>query len=266
MSKAGLFGPLFFVPWAAAVLPSPVLGSAGSTLGRHMRSGAQGERHVNDCIRWVAAALVLLTSLVPLGASAADLSVSVVDGRGQGVADAVVSVVPASSAHVSAARPTPSVNTVDQKDLAFLPYLTIFRSGDAVLFRNSDRTRHHVYSFSPTRQFEFVLSPGQRSPPLILDKPGVVAVGCNIHDQMIAYLYVSDAPWIGRTAAAGRVLLRGLPPGTYAVHVWQPRMRPGRQDQSQPLRVNSPADAPSLRFSLALLPDMRSRRDAPMGY
>lgn len=221
---------------------------------------------MNDRVRWVTVPALLTLLLAPLIASAADLSVAVVDGRGQGVADAVVSVVPASPARTYQRSSTPSVSTVDQKDLAFLPYLTVFRPGDAVVFRNSDRTRHHVYSFSPTRQFEFVLSPGQHSPPLVLDKPGVVAVGCNIHDQMIAYLYVSDAPWIGRTAAAGRVVLRGLPPGAYAVHVWQPRMRPGRQDQSQPLRVDSPSDAPALRFSVALLPDMRSRHDASMGY
>lgn len=211
--------------------------------------------------------MTALAMLAPLIASAADLSISVVDGHGQGVADAVVSVLPASKAAGSRrSADTGITGTVDQKDLAFLPYLTVFRPGDAVVFRNSDRTRHHVYSFSPTRQFEFVLSPGQHSPPLVLDKTGVVAVGCNIHDQMIAYLYVSDAPWIGRTAAGGRVVLRGLPPGAYTVHVWQPRMRPGRRDQSQPLRVTSASDAPALHFSLTLLPDMRNRHDASMAY
>lgn len=82
----------------------------------------------------------------------------------------------------------------------FMPYIEVFRPGDEVVFRNSDRTRHHVYSFSPNRTFEFVLAPGQSLARMKLDKSGVITVGCNIHDQMATYLYVSDAPWIARTA------------------------------------------------------------------
>jgi len=88
----------------------------------------------------------------------------------------------------------------DQKNLMFMPYIEVFRPGDEVVFRNSDRTRHHVYSFSSNRTFEFVLAPGQSSARMKLDKSGVIAGGCNIHDQMATYLYVSDAPWIARTA------------------------------------------------------------------
>lgn len=198
-------------------------------------------------------------------AGAANLLVTVVDPRGHGIADAVVTVDPVSTSRLAPRQPAPA-KTVDQKDLAFLPYLEIFRPGDAVVFRNSDRTRHHVYSFSPTRQFEFVLAPGQRSPPMRLDKPGIVAVGCNIHDQMIAYLVVSDAPWIGRSGADGHVAIHDLAAGAYTVRVWQPRMRPGRPNPAQSLRVGPGADDLSLRFSVALLPDPRSAHDGSMAY
>jgi hypothetical protein len=83
---------------------------------------------------------------------------------------------------------------------------------------------------------------------------------------MIAYLYVSAAPWIGRSAADGHVIIHGLAPGRYNVHVWQPRIRPGRADQSQPMRVDQDSDIRSLHFSLSLLPDLRSRHGDPMGY
>jgi hypothetical protein len=43
-------------------------------------------------------------------------------------------------------------------------------------------------------------------------------------------------------------------------------MRPGEQEQSQPLRVNGRSDAPMVRFNVALLPDTRNRHDASMGY
>ena len=45
----------------------------------------------------------------------------------------------------------PVVHVIDQKNLMFVPYVQVFRPGDAVVFRNSDRTRHHVYSFSPAK-------------------------------------------------------------------------------------------------------------------
>jgi hypothetical protein len=146
--------------------------------------------------------------------------------------------------------------TIDQKNLAFVPSLEVFRPGDEVVFRNSDATRHHVYSFSPAAKFEFVLAPRESSPPLKLERTGVVAVGCNIHDSMIAWLYVSDAPWIVRTGADGRARFDGLPPGDYEVRAWQPRLKPGRGEPLQAVAVAAGRAAP-LSFVLSLLPPPR---------
>ena len=208
---------------------------------------------------WLAAVLLL-----PVSAAAAELKVAVRDGHGHPVADAVVSVtdVSARTTPQRAAWPA-TTRIIDQKDLAFVPYLQIFRPGDSVVFRNSDRTRHHVYSFSATRQFEFVLAPGDSSSALRLDKLGVVTVGCNIHDQMVAYLVVSNAPWIGRSGDDGQVELTGLPPGDYRVDVWQPRMRPGQDGRSQSVRMLSASDSRTMTADLALLPDTRHRHDDP---
>jgi len=207
---------------------------------------------------WLAAILLL-----PLSAAAAELKVVVRDGHGHPVSDAVVSMTDVSANSPPPHATGPSTRIIDQKDLAFVPYLQVFRPGDSVVFRNSDRTRHHVYSFSATRQFEFVLAPGESSRALRLDKLGVVAVGCNIHDQMIAYLVVSDAPWIGRSGEDGQVSLTGLPPGDYQVDVWQPRMRPGLGGHSQSVRMLSTGDARTMTVDVALLPDTRHRHDDP---
>ena len=189
-------------------------------------------------------------------AAASDLSVTVLDAGGAPVADAVVTVRavdrPAGTA------PSPVRRTIDQQALAFIPYLEVFRPGDEVVFRNSDRTRHHVYSFSPVKSFEFVLAPRESSPPQPLPDTGVVAVGCNIHDQMITYLYVTDAPWFARTGADGKARFDGLRAGDYEVRAWQPRLRPGRAEPMQ--RVSLGADGgKALRFPLALLPDPRGK-------
>ena len=190
-------------------------------------------------------------------AAAGQLVVAVDDGRGKPVADAVVMLRPLGpQGRPPAAHATR--HTIDQRDLMFMPYLQVFRPGDEVVFRNSDATRHHVYSFSPARTFEFVLVPAQSSPPLRLDKAGAIAVGCNIHDQMIAYLYVTDAPWVVQTAASGRALFGSLPAGDYEVRVWQPRLRPGRADPARTVSIAANAAA-TLAVPLRLLPDPRAQ-------
>ena len=205
-------------------------------------------------MRAIFGSAVLLGLLACVPAWCGELLVRVDAGREGPVADAVVTVRPlgqvVSSAHASRRH------TIDQKDLAFLPYLDVFRPGDTVVFRNSDRTRHHVYSFSPAKKFEFVLAPQESSPAQVLDDPGVVAVGCNIHDQMAAYLYVTDAPWFAKSDASGQVRFDKLAAGAYEVRVWHPRLRPGREEPSQRASVASDGTG-RLIFRLALLPDPR---------
>lgn len=214
-------------------------------------------------MRTTAWLICMLALAATEAASAADLNVRIADDHGKAVADAVVTVLPQddASGQKPAARPASSSKTIDQKNLTFLPYIEIFRPGDKVVFRNSDQTRHHVYSFSSIKAFEFVLVPGESSPPLVLDKGGVIAVGCNIHDLMIAYLYVSDAPWIAHSGADGLVAFHNLPAGAYNVRVWQPRLRPNKPDLAQWTTLVGAAETKTLAFNLSLLPDSRHEFD-----
>jgi len=195
-------------------------------------------------------------------ATAAELVVRVDDARGGPATDAVVTVVPHAAAEAPpAATGGSSIKIVDQRDETFIPYVEVFRPGDTVVFRNSDTTRHHVYSFSPSRTFEFVLKPGEGSDPIVLERSGIIAVGCNIHDPMIAYLFVSDADLIARTDASGIARFADVAAGEYAVRVWHPQLRPGRLPAAQ--RVSMPATDQSVArtFQLSLLPDPRTRPD-----
>lgn len=206
--------------------------------------------------------------LVALGvstAAAAELEVRINDRQGKPVGDAVVTIVARNPAAPDKAkapvRPSAARRVVDQKALAFTPYVEVFRPGDEVLYRNSDSIRHHVYSFSPIKAFEFVLAPGETSPPLKLERSGVIAVGCNIHDGMINYLYISDAPWVARTDARGTVVFRDLPAGAFDVRVWQPRLPPKRPDLVQSGITLRAEERRSVDFALSLLPDSRRQFD-----
>jgi plastocyanin len=153
-------------------------------------------------------------------ASAAPLSVRVVDAKGQPVRDAVVTFRAAGGT----SRPAASGNySVSQKDMQFHPFVLVVPVGAKVSFPNLDPTRHHVYSFSPAKKFELKLFARDQSRSVTFDKPGVVALGCNIHDAMTAFIYVSDAQYTAKTGANGVAQFANAPAGKIAV--WHPYLR-----------------------------------------
>jgi plastocyanin len=176
--------------------------------------------------------LILAASLgfaAPL--AAAPLSVRVVDSSGRPVRDAVVTVYPAGAA----ARPARSGGrfTVSQKNLQFQPFLTIVPVGADVSFPNLDPTKHHVYSFSAAKRFELKLFARDQSRTVHFDKPGVVALGCNIHDAMSAFIVVTDSLWTERTDARGMAVFGNVPNAPARLTVWHPYLRaPGGVVQS----------------------------------
>jgi len=202
-------------------------------------------------MRALAAAVLLISMAVR--AAAGDLTVQIYDGHGQPAGDAVVTLRSDNVQHAETRAPETKI--VDQRDETFLPYVEIFRPGDSVVFRNSDTTRHHVYSFAAAKSFEFVIAPGDSTPPVVLDRVGEIPVGCNIHDQMITHLYVSDAPWLVRTKADGRAVFDNLSAGSYNVDVWHPQLRPGRPGPSKTVTVDTAQS--SVQLTVSLLPDPR---------
>jgi hypothetical protein len=119
--------------------------------------------------------------------------------------------------------------TIDQQHETFLPLVTVIRKGGHVIFTNNDATMHQVYSFSPIKQFAFEIDEGQRSPPVVFDQAGIAAIGCNIHDRMITYVYVAAAALASKTDRTGVVSFGELPPGSYRGTVWHPQLAPGSQ-------------------------------------
>ena len=202
-------------------------------------------------MRALAAAVLLISMAVR--AAAGDLTVQIYDGHGQPAGDAVVTLRSDNAQRADARAPETKI--VDQRDETFIPYVEIFRPGDSVVFRNSDTTRHHVYSFAAAKSFEFVIAPGDSTPPVVLDRVGEIPVGCNIHDQMITHLYVSDAPWLVRTKADGRAVFDNLSAGSYNVDVWHPQLRPGRPGPSKTVSVDTAQS--SVQLTVSLLPDPR---------
>lgn len=192
----------------------------------------------------LARTLWLFLSLGLMAPTALAARIIVIDSdSGKPLANAVVEIEHASAT----VDPTVSAEII-QRNATFHPHVTIVPSGSMVGFPNRDTTRHHVYSFSPAKVFDLELYLQETPPPVHFDRPGVVVLGCNIHDQMQAFIVVSDALHVAVTADDGVAEFDGLPAGSHDVRVWHPQL----SDTHQQWWEGSVAFGQSLTVSLSL--------------
>lgn len=160
---------------------------------------------------------------------AGDLSLNVKTAAGRPVADAVVMVRPQSGVPRGPIRFAWPYRLAQQQ-MQFAPFVLIVPVGAQVSFPNLDNVRHHVYSFSQAKPFELKLYGRDENRTVTFDKAGVVAVGCNIHDAMVAFIRVVDTPFAAKSAATGEAVVRGLPAGPATVVVWHPYLKAPRNE------------------------------------
>jgi plastocyanin len=190
---------------------------------------------------------------------AAVLRVDVLDRDGAPVNDVVIVATPRHAPDTSALA-APSHAVMDQIDRQFVPRILVIRSGTAVDFPNSDNIAHQVYSFSPAKRFQLSLYRGRVYPPLIFDKAGLVVVGCNIHDNMLGYIYVTASPYFGKTDTHGTLNLEDLVGGDYAVSAWSPRFNESEDQVLRDVQVAAGANPQlTLRLTRPLSPEPRVR-------
>jgi hypothetical protein len=182
------------------------------------------------------------TGLAPAGA--VDLRVRVLDNAGAPLPQSVVYAVPARPLP----RGRPPAAIIDQVHRQFVPRVSVVQVGTAIDFPNSDNIRHSVYSFSPAKVFVLKLYAGRAAPPVVFDKPGIIVLGCEIHDSMIAWLLVVDTPYYGKSDARGLVTLRNLPPGHYALHAWHEPLR--QESAARPLLISAGGPPPEITIRL----------------
>lgn len=186
-------------------------------------------------------------------AAAATLEGVVRDAAGRPVVDAVIyAMVPGKP---QAAKPGTSA-IVDQIDKEFVPYVLPVQVGTQVRFPNQDNIRHNVYSFSPAKVFSLQLYRGTMAEPVLFDKPGGIVLGCNIHDNMIAYVLAVETPHFGVTDAAGKVSLRNLAAGEYEVMAWHPQKQEEAAAVSRRVSISGTA---TVSFAITLKPDPRKK-------
>jgi plastocyanin len=189
--------------------------------------------------------------------SAADLTIDVLDRDGHGVEQVVATVMPAGGT----APVTAKSAVMDQKDRTFVPRILVVNVGASVEFPNNDSVSHQVYSFSAAKRFQLPLYKGEAHPPVTFDQPGLVVLGCNIHDSMVGYILVTPAPFFGITDGAGTLTLKDLPKGDYRVTIWSPYIADPAESLTREFHVDGAAQERfALTTALRVRPEPKPRR------
>jgi len=168
------------------------------------------------------ATCVLLAAAAPLYAATVEVQLVAPDGKP--LTDGVAWLESRDAR--TAARPLAGVE-MEQADKRFTQRVAVVTAGTSVHFPNRDKVRHHVYSLSPIKAFELKLYTGTPANPVTFDKPGVAVLGCNIHDNMVAWVVVVESPHFGQSTGDGRVKLADVPAGSYKLRTWHPDLPPG---------------------------------------
>lgn len=185
-------------------------------------------------LRFILSALV--TSSLAAQAWAGDVVVRVTTADGKPVPNAVVTIPASPGALKSAA---PARFEMAQKNKQFDPFVLIVPVGGTVTFPNLDKFRHHVYSFSPGNKFELELYGREEKRSVTFKAAGVAALGCNIHDQMVAFIRVVDTPWAAKTGVSGVATIKAAPEGKTRLSVWHPYARNKEQTVVQNIAIDA---------------------------
>jgi plastocyanin len=185
-------------------------------------------------------ALWMMLAILGAGAvNAIPVTVQIATSSGDPAVDAVVVFDPLDSP----APGTAATAVIDQVNKRFVPHVSVVRTGTSIDFPNSDHIRHQVYSFSAAKTFSLKLYAGSPKVDVVFDKPGLVVLGCNIHDTMVAFVGVVDSPYFGKITNTGALTL-DLPAGHYRMRVWHPNLAAVTQAPQEVTVTDKPASIP----------------------
>ena len=187
--------------------------------------------------------LWLLVFLVGVVAARAGTIQGVVTCRG--CTDQSNAIVYAERVPKEPGSPPKQPTVMDQVNLAFVPHVLPVAVGTTLSFPNSDEVRHNVFSPSSAKRFNLGTYPKGATREVTFDKPGEVALLCNVHAEMSAYVLILETPYFIVTPRDGRFTLKDLPPGSYTVTAWHERFKP----VSQPVQIKG-TESVTLDFRL----------------
>ncbi len=119
-------------------------------------------------------------------------------------------------------NPPHETMVMSQRGARFAPDFMVVVTGQTVKMPNDDRLIHNVFSISAPKKFDLGHYSQGESRSVTFDKPGVIDLFCNIHENMHATIVVVPSTFFAVTDESGRFAIRGVPPGTYTVRAYSP--------------------------------------------
>ena len=130
-----------------------------------------------------------------------------------------------------------------QQDTSFQPPILVVPVGTTVRFPNHDKFFHNVFSYSKTKRFDLGRYPRGEAKNVTFDKPGAVAVFCEIHKWMRGAILVVENPYYATVQADGTFSIANVPAGKYKVSVWHPERGKKTFNVTVPQTGNARIDA-----------------------
>ncbi|MCK5903635.1 MAG: hypothetical protein KAG28_10875 [Cocleimonas sp.] len=206
--------------------------------------------------------LVLGGAILPINAQS--LAITVLDSKKKAIQYAVVTAIPKNKQYLATLQAKyqkkPYTFAIAQRNKTYQPYVSVFQKGTIIRFINYDRVKHHVYSFSRAKSFELPLYSGVPPKSVRFNNAGVITLGCNIHDWMLAYVFVAETPFFAKTNAQGKALLKHLPRGDYQLTLWHPQQK-GSSTLNKTIHI--PTKNSTLTFQISLKSNWRNLNKKP---
>jgi plastocyanin len=127
---------------------------------------------------------------------------------------------------------------MSQRGARFSPDFLVVVAGQWVQMPNDDRITHNVFSVSPTKKFDLGHYPQGESRGVKFEKPGVVELFCNIHENMHATVVIVPSTYYALPGSDGKLTLNKVPAGNYRLVLWT-------SEGTQNLPITVKPDAPT---------------------
>lgn len=133
-------------------------------------------------------------------------------------------------------REQPRLLRIVQRNHAFAPRALAVVAGSQVEFLNLDRVYHNAFSVSSARRFDFGKYAPGRADTVLFEHTGVINLHCDIHPEELGFIVVVPNHVVARPDSLGAFTLPGLPPGSYTLRAWHPRLGESKRSFEVPKR------------------------------
>lgn len=138
---------------------------------------------------------------------------------------------------------SPSTNhpKIDQKNLLFVPRVLPVVKSTTVEFHNSDNLKHNVFGVGDD-DFDLGTWGQGVTQTHTFNKLGEVAILCNVHTEMEAYVLVLQNPYFAITDKEGNYRIENVPEGPYRLKTWHDKLKSQTKEVVAPKEGSSGVD------------------------